>query len=59
MQQELTEIKQQLSQLNANLSRILAPVNEMEVVDLARDVSKGNIASLEEWNKRKKRERKK
>ncbi len=57
--EKLTSLEDQLADFQQRLGGILPPLQEMEINGVARDMAKGNVDQLVEWNKRKKAERKK
>lgn len=59
LHQELTELKGLVANLEQGISRLLPPVQELEINSLARSVSSGKVEDLAAWNKRKKANRKK
>lgn len=57
LHRELNELKGIVVSLKQGLSLLLPPLKEMELKQVARDVSRGNLTSLDDWNARKKAQR--
>lgn len=54
MSSQLADMRRQIADLGG-----VAPVQELAILESARDFSKGNVESLTSWNKRQKARRKK